>query len=122
MPTTSIKPKRTTQIPFLERFCANNANKCKSKQDLVLYYHHACFCPTKSKWIKAVKHDFFTTWPGLTLKLVTKYLKKSIFTKKGHLHQILQRNKFDKKRCSHDKATERRKWTTSRFHRQYIDR
>ena len=107
---------------FLEHFCTDNAKKCKSKQDLVLYYHHACFCPTKNTWIKAIKNNFFTTWPGLTLKLVTKYLKKSIFTEKGHLHQILQRNKFDKKRCSHDQAIARSNWTTYILHRQWQDR
>ena len=45
---TSIHPKRMTEIPFLECFCANNANKCKSKQDQILYYHHACFFPTQT--------------------------------------------------------------------------
>ena len=33
---TSIHPKRMTEIPFLECFCANNANKCKSKQGQVV--------------------------------------------------------------------------------------
>ena len=48
MPTTSIQPKRMTKFSFLECFCANNANKCKSKHDLVLYCHHACFFQLKA--------------------------------------------------------------------------
>ena len=48
MPTTSIQPKRMIEISFLENFCTNNANECKSKQDLVLYCHHACFFQLKS--------------------------------------------------------------------------
>ena len=87
MPTTSIQKKRMTEIPFLEGFCASNVNKCKSTQDLVLYYHHACFPPTKSTWIKYIKNSFFKTCPGLPTKLVTKYLPKYIFTEKGHLRQ-----------------------------------
>ena len=87
MPTTSIQKKRMTEIPFLEGFCANNANKCKSTQDLVLYYHRACFPPTKSTWIKYIKNSFFKTCPGLPTKLVTKYLPKYIFAAKDHLCQ-----------------------------------
>ena len=47
MPTTSIQPKLMTEMPFLERFCANNAKKCKLKQDLIIYYHHICFFQIK---------------------------------------------------------------------------
>ena len=87
MHTTSIKPKLVTEIPFLERFCANNSNWCKSKQDLVIYYNHACFFSTKSTWIKYIKNNFFTTWPGLTVELLTEYLPNSILTAKGNLCQ-----------------------------------
>ena len=46
MPTTSIQLKRMTEISFLECFYDNKSNECKSKQDLVIYYHYAFFCQT----------------------------------------------------------------------------
>ena len=42
---------------------------------------------TKSPWIKYIKNNFFTTWPGLTVELLTEYLPNSILTAKGHLRQ-----------------------------------
>ena len=67
MPTTSIQLKQMTKIPFLERFCSNNANKFKSKQDIILSLLSPCmFFSTKSTWIEAIKNSFFTTWPGFT--------------------------------------------------------
>ena len=77
--------------------CANNANECKSKQDLVIYYHHEYFCPTKSTWIKYIKHNFFTTWSVSTVELVTKYLLKSIFIEKVHLCQSYKVTRSRKK-------------------------
>ena len=49
---------------------ANNIYECKSEENLFTYYHLACFSPVKSTWIKAIKNNFFTSWPGLTAKLV----------------------------------------------------
>ena len=45
------------------------------------------FFSTKSPWIKYIKNNFFTTWPGLTVELLTEYLPNSILTAKGHLRQ-----------------------------------
>ena len=42
----------------------------------------------------------FCTWPGLTATLVSKYLEKSMATKKGHLqqrHKNVRSTKVDKK-------------------------
>jgi hypothetical protein len=42
---------------------------------LVNYLHKACFSPTKSALLKAVKRVHFVTWPGLTEDVINKHLK-----------------------------------------------
>ena len=96
MKTTSIQPRKTIESHFIERFCANNYNTCKSKQDLVLYYYHTCFFPTKTTWLKVIKNNFFLTWPGLTVKLVMKYLPKHVFTAKDSLLQFCKGVRYKK--------------------------
>ena len=41
-------------------------------------------------WVKAIKKNHFTTWPGLTEQLVSKHLPKSVATAEGHLNQEQQ--------------------------------
>lgn len=38
-------------------------------------------------WIKAIKDNQFTIWPGLTIDLVTNHLPASIFTAEGNQQQ-----------------------------------
>ena len=51
---------------------------------LVQFLHRACFSPVMDNWCKAIDEGYFTTWPGLTFKLVCKHLPASIETAKGH--------------------------------------
>ena len=45
----------------------------------------------KKTWLQAIKDGFFTTWPGLTYKLVSKFLpENSEETAAGHLHRRQQ--------------------------------
>ena len=53
--------------------------------DLVQFLHRACFIPVVDTWYKAIDAGYFTTWPGLTSKLVRKHLPMSIEMAKGHL-------------------------------------
>ena len=64
--------------------------------NLTNFLHAAYFSPVISTIIYAVKNNYVTTWPGLTQKLITKYLSKNIATAKGHINQeqkILQSTK-----------------------------
>ena len=61
--------------------------KKQPQLDLITFLHGACFAPVTSTWVKAIKNGHFTTWPGLTSELVTKYLPTSVYTAKGHLNQ-----------------------------------
>ena len=68
----------------------NAIKECCTKNELAKFYHQTCFSPTTATWTKAIKRNYFTTWPGLTPKLVTKYLHKSEATAMGHMRQSLQ--------------------------------
>ena len=53
------------QIPDTLR--ANHVYETKLKQDLTLFYHAACFSPTKRTFVDAIKRNAFESWPGLTV-------------------------------------------------------
>ena len=36
--------------------------------ELMAYLHSVVFIPVESTWIKTVKQEFFTGWPGLSQK------------------------------------------------------
>ena len=61
--------------------------KDKTKEELVKFLHGAVCSPTSPTWIKAINNNHFTTWPGLTSKLVTKHLPPSVATAEGHIKQ-----------------------------------
>ncbi len=62
-------------------------NHHKTKSQLVKFLHAACFSPATSTFLRAFKNGNFITWPGLTEKLITKFLPTSEATIKGHLNQ-----------------------------------
>ena len=64
--------------------------KATTAKDLALYFHAACFSPTKSTLLKAIKNNHFIGWPGLTSTLIQKHLPLTIPTIKGHLKQERQ--------------------------------
>ena len=45
-----------------------------SQQDLAIFYHQILCFPTKRTLLQAIKDGSFSTWPGLTEKLISKYL------------------------------------------------
>jgi hypothetical protein len=49
-------------------------------EDLVKFLHAALFSPVPTTLIQAIANNNFTTWPGLTIANVKKYLPKSIAT------------------------------------------
>ena len=61
-----------------------------SQQDFTVFYHEIMCCPTKRTLLQAIKDGYFSTWPGLTEKLISKYLPEQQITEKGHLYQQKQ--------------------------------
>ena len=58
-----------------------------SQKNLAIFYRQILCCPTKRTLLQAIKDGSFSTWPGLTEKLISKYLPESEITAKGHLNQ-----------------------------------
>ena len=79
--------KLMTEQKIPEASSANHLYETKSKQDLILFYHAACFSPTKRTFVEAIKRNAFVSWPGLTDDLVNKYLPKTEATVKGHIRK-----------------------------------
>ena len=81
-------------IPIKKNFTQQSMSviiqKSKTKQDLINFYHAACFSPTVATFYKALKKGNFQSWPGPTPELVLKYLQPSIATQFGHLNQERQ--------------------------------
>ena len=67
-----------TELKTPDKYFAGSAYECKSKKTLVDYHHTSCWIPTHSGWGKAITKTFFTSWPGLSVDLVHKHLKKKI--------------------------------------------
>ena len=68
-----------------------------------MFLHQACFRPSISSLIEAIKQNFFANFPGLTVYLVKKYLPKSDHTVKGRMCQTFK-NKISTK-TSENKTT-----------------
>ena len=64
--------------------------KDEHKTDLMNYLHGCCFWLVKSTFLKAIKNNHFTYWPGLDAELVNRHLTTNINTVKGHLKQERQ--------------------------------
>ena len=62
----------------------------KTKSDLASFHHATAGYPTKSSFITAINKGYFSSWPGLDAKLITKYLLPSIPTIKGQIKQEQQ--------------------------------
>ena len=59
-----------------------------SQQELAFFYHKIISCPNKRTLLQEIKDGSFSTWLGLTEKLISNYLPESEITAKWHLdHQ-----------------------------------
>ena len=70
-----------------DEYFAGSAYECKLKKTLVDYHHVSFWSPTHSGRGKAITKKFFTSWPGLSVDLVQKHLKKKQSTILGYLQQ-----------------------------------
>ena len=63
----------------------NSAYEINKKEEIIKYLSAAMWNPVPQTWMQAIEAGFFATWPGLTSKLVRKYLTRTVETDKGHL-------------------------------------
>ena len=65
-----------TEQHITDTLRANHVYETKSKQELTLFYHAACFSSIKRAFVDAIKRNAFESWSGLTVELVNKYLPR----------------------------------------------
>jgi hypothetical protein len=56
-----------------------------STKQTALWYHAAAGWPEKETFIDAICKGNYATWPGLTVKMMSRHYPESIETKKGHM-------------------------------------
>ena len=59
----------------------------KTSHDLALYHHATLGSPVTSTLLRAIRRGHLTTFPGLTINLISKHLPASIPTELGHQDQ-----------------------------------
>ena len=70
---------------------SSNFHQIRSKEILCNYLYQAADYSVKKTWLQVIKEGFFTSWPGLTYALVSKFLlETSEETAAGHLHRRQQ--------------------------------
>ena len=66
----------------------NSVYEVTKNEEIVKYLSHAMWNPVPQTWVQAIHKGFFATWPGLTTKLVNKYLETQEETIKGHQRAV----------------------------------
>ena len=66
---------------------ANNVYECQNQQQLIKYYHAALSSHPKRTLAAAAKSGYLQECPGLTAKVISKFLGTDETTKKGHMKQ-----------------------------------
>ena len=69
-----------------------NVIMCKKQthRELAQYLHASCLSPPVSTFVKDIKNNHFSTWPGLRPQLMFKDSPKNIATCQGHLRSEKQ--------------------------------
>ena len=87
-------PASITRVPRntanLTQEIAANAYELRAVPALISYLHGCAGYIPKETWIAGINAGYYTTWPGLTLTRVRKYLQKSEHTVMGHMKRISQ--------------------------------
>ena len=65
---------------------ANSIHHMANQQNFIEYLHQCFFSPPPSTLVKAIKNNQLLGVPGLTMKVVNKWLPTSTATIKGNLH------------------------------------
>ena len=69
------------------KYLLQHVHNIKLIPEQINYIYAACFSPVKSTFLKAIKADYFSTFPNLTTTNVEKYLIRSVASAMGHLDQ-----------------------------------
>ena len=91
------EPEQALHTIELQPKLACNAYTQKSTADLVTYHHITLGSVAPPTLIKAIKNGYLTTFPGLTVQAVRKYLPKSIPYYMSYIHKIRKNTRSTKK-------------------------
>ena len=69
--------------------------------NLIKYLHAAAGYPAKRTWVRAIKRNYYTGWPGLTAKRVQRHLGPCEHTTNGHMKLVSQGTKSTTKPPRH---------------------
>ena len=75
-----------TSLP--QQQSCNMTYMIKSTKDMIKFMYAALCSPATSTLIKAIKNNFLSTWPGLTVEAVNKYVSDSDAALKGHMDRV----------------------------------
>ena len=90
-------PETALHTIEIQQELACNAYTQKSTADLTTYHHITLGSIAPPTLIKAIKSNFLTTFPGLTVQAVQKYLPKSIPYHMSHIHKIRKNTRSTKR-------------------------
>ena len=102
---------------------ANSVCEMNKKDDIIKYLSTVMWNPIPESWIKAIDAGFFATWPGLTSKLVRKYLCKNrnIETDQGHLRTTRKNTRSTKPKLEQEGADPYIGKKSNEFYAKIID-
>ena len=90
VPSPRVNSQLKQEVELKFRMIAAGAYEIKTASTLVKFLHAALGFLTKNTLLRAIRRNYLTTFPGLTAERVTKYLKDSEITAKGHMHMKKQ--------------------------------
>ena len=95
IPIPQLQPSSTIVSPSQSSTPQNHSINIilrtdKKSSDLAQFHHGSCNSPKSDTFVKGIRNNYFTTWPGLTPELITKHLPPTIATELGHLKQEQQ--------------------------------
>ena len=86
IPLASKSSEQSTPPSPQQIHAANGIIKIDTtKGELAQYYVAALLSPTKSKLLRAIHKNRFTSWSSLTTKLINKHLPKRLASIQGHM-------------------------------------
>lgn len=103
--TNDTLPTSAVQKITLPPKIACNAYTQKSTADLITYHHITLGSVAPPTLIQAIKNGYLTTFPGLTVQAVQKYLPKSIIYYMSHIHKIRKNTRSTRKETIEDLMT-----------------
>ena len=80
-----LNDKNTDDICIENNLLVNSVYELRKQKNIINFLAKVMQNSIPDAWMQAIKAGFFTTWPGLTKKLVRKYYTRTIETEEGHM-------------------------------------